>query len=227
MEGIPFMDKHAQERVEHICPSHLVALRKGRSSGAGRDAALEALFCPEVNRYSSAMAYNLSLIPWSVFGCVTFGARGLQGHSQARDRRKELFRRLLFQTARACGVRPKSVLTYGKTEFGDGDNAHIHFLVGLPERSPVTASEYCAQATSLWKAASLWRDEFGSKNELWQAKIEPFRADLARDGIAYVTKDERDAHGNLLVPEEFLSEKLQRAIRSCNARNAEELCLAC
>ncbi|PAW89300.1 MAG: hypothetical protein B9S33_03630 [Pedosphaera sp. Tous-C6FEB] len=170
----------------------------------------------------------MSFIPWNVFGTLTFGSSFLRGHSsEARDKRKSLFFRFLFRTARASGLSGSHLLAFVRTEFGESDKAHFHFLIGFGGRSPGPVDEFVCAGKELWTHSSLWRDEFGSGRNKWQAKIEPFRAAEAREGIAYVTKNENDRDGNPRVPEEFMSDRLTKKTRSRNAQAAEEFQFAC
>lgn len=217
-----------QEGMEHFCPSLLATPENCGLARGGRDASLEGSLYSASRRTSSATAYNLSFIPWDVFGTLTFGSSFLRWDSMdARDKRKSLFFRFLFQTARASGLRSKNLLAFVRTEFGESDKAHFHFLISFGGRNSGPVDEFVRAGKELWTHPSLWRDEFGSRRNKWQAKIEPFRAAEAREGIAYVTKNENDRHGTPRVPEEFFSDRLKREVRKRNAQAAGEFQFAC
>ena len=147
---------------------------------------------------------------------------------EAADRRQRLYRRWLAEICKRFGLRLRNLSDYTKTEYGtDSDHPYFHLLIRFQSPRSVSRDEFAATAEQLWTESSPWRDAFGSRKDEWEAKIEPFRAEIGLSGINYVTKDEVDRYGNLRVPEEILSDRRKRTIRQKNTQAAGEIKFAC
>lgn len=193
--------------------------------GAGTNSALEVSLWLNSSHSPSATAYNLSLVRWDVVAHLSFGFEGRQSQSrEAADQRASLYGRWLTEICKAFGLRRRNLRSYSKVEYGPfGDNPHYHGMIACEGPKRVSPTELAADAKRLWTESSPWRDKFGSVSDHWQAIIEPVNAELTKRGILYATKDEFDAHRNLRVPEEILSDRLRREITKRNAVAAGEL----
>lgn len=169
------------------------------------------------SRSFNPIEYHLKQIEWAVFGTVTFKDVFLTYDNKAsEDARWEVYHRLIGFTCSKLKIKNRKLITYAKTEWGNGHRGHINFLIGNDGIAPVTPIELAQKMQGFWT---------GGLCPIGTAVIEPFRKDLHSEGISYQTKLEFDSFGNLLNnPEEFSDLLLKRMAR--NSESDGELSMA-
>jgi hypothetical protein len=161
------------------------------------------------SRSFNPIEYHLKQIEWAVFGTVTFKDVFLTYDNKAsEDARWEVYHRLIGFTCSKLKIKNRKLITYAKTEWGNGHRGHINFLIGNDGIAPVTPIELTQKMQGFWT---------GGLFPIGTAVIEPFRKDLLSEGISYQTKFEFDYFGNQLTNSEYFSYMLQKRM----ARNSK------
>jgi hypothetical protein len=160
----------------------------------------------------NAYAYHLEKVKWAIFGTITFldDVFTYDTKLAGGEMRRDACRLLICKAASRVGLRPRRLLYYGKSEFGRGKRGHYNFLIGRDGTESVPAGAYAAKMQDMWT---------GGLKSQGTAVIEPFRADLHKQGIAYQTKHEFDELGNRLNNSEMFSYILEKRIKENAQRN--------
>lgn len=153
----------------------------------------------------NAYAYHLAQIEWAVFGVLTWmdDARTYRTIA-ACNRRSQDFNRLVGMTCGRLKLRPRHLAIYRKTEWGQGQRAHCHFLVGRHGAESVAPSRLAEAMTDLWTNGPQRRGT---------ATIEPFKPEGLLRGVTYQSKLESDSFGNPLLPDDYFSPALNRLFK--------------
>ena len=163
------------------------------------------------SRSYNPFAYHLEKIDWAIFGTITFRDDAFTYDSNlSEELRKNECRKLIGKAATKLRLRQRRLLYYGKSEFGAGNRGHYNFLIGKDGTESVTPSVLAGTLQDLWT---------GGLHPQGTAVIEPFRAELHKQGIAYQTKHEFDESGNRLNNPEMFSYILEKRIKENAQRN--------
>jgi hypothetical protein len=156
-------------------------------------------------RLINPISESLSKIDWKIFGCLTFDNNKFTHDLKfSEDLRKKEFLNLMNGIRGEFRLRGRDLMFYGKSEFGVAKRGHYHFLVGESGLETIQASKLASRMAAMWTDKNHYRGE--------QVKIEPFRHDLAHEGVIYQSKLEYDSQGEPMSPNEIISPKLKREI---------------
>ena len=222
--------QHGMEEVRswHSCLTSTSLPQNHGETRADGGTALERWLLSNQRHPISPYAFHLAKLDWAVFGALTFNSDFLRGESVGAQRKRvDLFSRLLGKTCERNHLRRRNLAIYRKTEYGSAMQAHFHFLIAAKGLGACSPEQFAQTAQELWTKPGPFRNSVGGWHGRWEAKIEPFDASRHWEGIAYQAKIERDARGNRLELDEYLSGKLKGLIHKANAEQSNQFGFSC
>jgi len=156
-----------------------------------------------------ANLFNLQKVSWSVFGSLTWNnALHRADTDKARALRHADFDTLLTRVCKDLGVRRKHIGYYHATEYGKGNQCHLHFL--LWDKRGCISSEVLAS-----KIQEVWNTEFVLARHIGEiergAVVEVYdHTCLRKPAVQYCLKREFDSKGFEREPWERISDNLLR-----------------
>lgn len=190
------------------CQSHSVEQSSAFDKEEKRSQFLEATALSKFKKTINPYGFHLAQIEWAIFGGLSWRQDSIaSGNDWADGMRQADFYRLIGVTCTRHRLRPRRLLVYGKSEWGNGKRAHFHFLIGKEGLRGVLPAALCKTMLNLWTV------EFNNGT----AQIESYDWQQHLDGIFYQSKYEFDQTGN----EPCISETFSYMLRKRMTRNGE------
>ena len=155
--------------------------------------------CPQIettdwNAKTSAYAYHLRKIHWSIFGCVDYASPAYRNINRT-GLRIQAMQRILSGICQTFRLRTKNIWFFSSTEITEAGSAHNHFLIGF-RRPPIHPTQtICDQINYDWKKVMKPRGR--SRSGMGGIKVEPYDYSYGNGGVDYVTKWEFGERGQL------------------------------
>jgi len=164
-----------------------------------------------IHRAVNPTGFHLAQIEWAIFGALTWRAEALAtGTEWAHKMRLKDFYHLLGVSCSKHRLRPRRLMVYAKSEWGNGRRGHLHFLIGKAGMESIAAA----------KMAETMREIWIDRRVRGTAFIVPFNPYYHLDGVLYQSKYEFDQTGDEVCIAEDFSKMLQRKMECCCANLA-------
>jgi len=147
------------------------------------------------SRAINPTGFHLAQIEWAIFGALTWREDALAtGTEWAHNMRLKDFYRLLGVSCSKNRLRPRRLMVYAKSEWGNDRRGHLHFLIGKTGMDSIASADMAETMRAVWT-------ELFAKGTAFIVQFDPFQH---LDGILYQSKYEFDPTGDrICIAENF------------------------